>query len=98
MLKQCQEEALPKLQRQGELAPQLPHAVQEEEEHGGFLPEPGMRVGRVGAAEAEGVASLQRAPNGRRQPQEHVQLEAFLMTPETQQASQTLPASGKVSF
>lgn len=60
MLKECQQEMLIERQREGELAPQLPDAVEEEEEGGRLLLEPGVRVGRVGAAELEGVPGLEK--------------------------------------
>lgn len=61
MLEEAHQEALVELQGGGELAPQLPEAVQEEEEGGRLLLVPGVGMGRAGAAQAEGVPGLWKA-------------------------------------
>lgn len=58
MFKQGQQQALPKLQRQRELAAQLPHTVQEEEKGGCLVLGAGVGEGGVGTAQLEGMASL----------------------------------------
>lgn len=60
MLKQGQQQPLPKFQRQRELTAQLPHAVQEEEKGGCLVLGAGMGECRMGTAQLEGVASLGR--------------------------------------
>lgn len=58
VVEEGEEEALTKLQGEGELAAQLPHAVEEEEEERRLLLQPRVGVGRASAAEVEGVAGL----------------------------------------
>lgn len=58
VVEEGEEEALAELQGEGELAAQLPHAVEEEEEERRLLLQPRVGVGRAGAAEVEGVAGL----------------------------------------
>lgn len=60
MIKQRQQHPLPKLQRQRELAAQLPHAIQEEEKDGCLVLGAGVGEGRVSTAQLEGVAGLGR--------------------------------------
>lgn len=60
VIKQRQQHPLPKLQRQRELAAQLPHAIQEEEKSGCLVLGAGVGEGRVGTAQLEGVAGLGR--------------------------------------
>lgn len=58
VVEEGEEEVLPELQGEGELAAQLPHAVKKKEKKRCLLLQPGMGVGRAGAAEVEGMAGL----------------------------------------
>lgn len=58
--RQPQEQRLREAQCQGELAPQLPHTVQQQQEDRGLLLETGMGVGRVGTALLEWVSCLEK--------------------------------------
>lgn len=60
---QPQEQRLREAQRQGELTPQLPHAVQQQQEDRRLLLKTGVGVGRVGAALLEWMSCLQQKEN-----------------------------------
>lgn len=57
---QPQQQRLGEAQRQRELTPQLPHAVQQQQEDRRLLLEAGVGVGGAGAALLEGVPRLQQ--------------------------------------
>lgn len=57
---QLQQQRLGEAQSQGELVPQLPDTVQQEQEGGRFLLDAGVGVGRMSAAPLEGVSCLGR--------------------------------------
>lgn len=59
MLKQSQQQPLPKLQQQRELAAQLPHTVQDEKD-GCLMLGAGMGEGQGRTVQTEGVAGLGR--------------------------------------
>lgn len=58
--RQPQQQRLREAQSQGELTPQLPHTVQQQQEDRGLLLETGMGEGRVGTSLLEWVSCLER--------------------------------------